>query len=99
MNAFFESHSIDLVTLLKMLPAVFGMAGLLTYISRPSKSPSEHEVVNLLAGANRAIVLLACLALIALTLWLFFGSSPTDHDARGIERPVRMAFLAWLPPA
>ncbi|MCL2384573.1 MAG: hypothetical protein FWD08_02620 [Alphaproteobacteria bacterium] len=99
MNTFFDSHSVDLVNLLKMLPAVFGSAGLLTYMTRRSKPVPDHEVLHLLAGANAAVILLVCMALIGLTLWLFFGSPPPDQDARWIEPQFGLALLSSVLPS
>jgi len=70
----------DIMSFLKTVPAVFGVAGLLAYFMRPREPVSDHEVIKFLQGARATLVLLTCAALIGLSLWLIFGSSPPDHD-------------------
>ncbi|HUI19659.1 MAG TPA: hypothetical protein VLZ74_01250 [Methylocella sp.] len=91
----------DVMNFLKTVPAVFGVAGLLTYFMRPRELVSDHEVVQLLQGARAVFVLLACAALIGLSLWLFFGPSPPTHDVALLEQrgllPPGASFLMIMP--
>jgi hypothetical protein len=80
MNPFFGIGFMDTMNFLKMVPAVLGIAGLLTYIMRPRKPVSDHDIVNILQRARTTFVVLACAALIGLTVWLFYGPAPPDHD-------------------
>jgi EamA domain-containing membrane protein RarD len=73
--------SMDVPSFLKMVPAVLGTAGLLTYVTRARQSGSDHDIVRILQGTRTIFVVLACAALIGLTWWLFYGSAPPDHDA------------------
>ena len=80
MNPLFGISFMDTMNFLKMVPAVLGIAGLLTYIMRPRKPISDHDIVNILQRARTTFVVLACAALIGLTVWLFYGPVPPDHD-------------------
>ena len=71
----------DWINFLKTVPAVIGVAGLLTYFMREQKPASELEIVNLVGNIRTGFVLLGCGALILLSLWLFFRSEPPDHNA------------------
>jgi hypothetical protein len=71
----------DVTSFLKTVPAVIGLAGLLTYFMREQKLASKVEFVNLVRNVQTGFVLLGCAALILLSLWLFFRSEPPDHAA------------------
>lgn len=68
---------VDGISFLKTVPAVIGLAGLLTFLMREQKPASSVELVNLVRTLQIAFVLLGCTALILLSLWLFFRSEPT----------------------
>jgi hypothetical protein len=70
----------DVMNFLKIGPAVLGTAGLLTYMMRARQPVSSHDVVNVLQSVRTTFVVLGCAALIGLTVWLFYGSVPPDHD-------------------
>ncbi len=80
---------------LKTVPAVIGLAGLLTFLMREKKPASRVELVNLVRNVQTAFVLLGCTALILLSLWLFFRSAPPGFDVglsrQGDSRPGRSA--------
>jgi hypothetical protein len=71
----------DLMSLLKTVPAVIGIAGLLTYLMRVRAPVSDQELVNVVQRVRNTFLLLACAALIMLSLWLIFRPAPPDHDA------------------
>ena len=71
----------DVVTFLKMVPAVLGAAGLLSYAFRKRAPVSDRDLVNTVQSAWTTLVVLTCAALIGLTLWLIFRPPPLDHDA------------------
>lgn len=77
----------DWASFLKTVPAVIGIAGLLTYFTRDRKPASDLELVNYVQNVRTTFVLLGCAALIILSLWLFFRPEPPDRDA-GLS-PVR----------
>jgi len=81
----------DVTSFLKMVPAVIGLAGLLTYFMREQKPASKVELVNLVRNVQTGFVLLGCTALILLSLWLFFRSAPPDHDAALFEHSITLA--------
>ncbi len=71
----------DVTSFLKTVPAVIGLAGLLTYYMREQSPASNVELVNLVRYVQTGFVLLGCTALILLSLWLFFRSQPPGQDA------------------
>jgi hypothetical protein len=70
----------DVVTFLKALPAVIGIAGLLTLFSRARKPESDLELVNIVERVRNIFLLLGCAALIMLSVWLIRRPAPPDHD-------------------
>ena len=70
----------DVTNFLKTVPAVIGVAGLLTYFMREQKPGSKVELVNIVRNVQTGFVLLGCTVLILLSLWLFFRSEPPGHD-------------------
>jgi cation transporter-like permease len=70
----------DVATLLKALPAVIGIAGLLTYFARGRKPESDLELVNVVQRVRNTFLLLGCAALILLSVWLIRRPAPPDHD-------------------
>jgi hypothetical protein len=80
MKAFFGISFMDMMNFLKMVPAVLGAAGVLTYLMRARKPVSGHDILNILQSFRTTFVVLACAALIGLTAWLFYGPVPPDHD-------------------
>jgi len=71
----------DLMSLLKTVPAVIGIAGLLTYFMRARAPASNQELVNVVQRARNTFLLLGCAALIMLSVWLILRPAPPDHDA------------------
>ena len=80
----------DMTNFLKTVPAVIGLAGLLTYFMREEKPASTVELVNVVRNVQTAFVLLGCAALILLSLWLFFRAEPPDRGAA--------LSLHWITP-
>src|ERR1700736_6534268 len=74
-----ECH-MDVMSLLKTVPAVIGIAGLLTYFMRARAPVSDQELVNVVQRVRNAFLLLGCAALIMLSAWLIFRPAPPDHD-------------------
>jgi hypothetical protein len=72
----------DIASLLKIVPAVIGIAGLLTYMTRERKPVSDMELVNVVQGVRNVFVLIGCAALILLSVWLIYRPLPPDRDAR-----------------
>jgi hypothetical protein len=85
----------DVTNFLKTVPAVIGLAGLLTYFMREQKPDSKVELVNIVRNVQTGFVLLGCTALILLSLWLFFRSEPPGHDAAGDIRSRWLAPIAY----
>ena len=77
----FGMSRMDVMNFLKTVPAAVGIAGLLTHFLRVRQPGSDHEVLNIIQSARTTFVVLACAALIGLTVWLFVGPVPPDHDA------------------
>lgn len=71
----------DLTAFLKTVPAAIGLAGLLAYLMRPRKPPSELELVTVVQGVRNMFLLLGCAALILLSVWLILRAEPPDRDA------------------
>jgi hypothetical protein len=71
----------DVMSFLKMVPAVIGIAGLLTYFMRARAPVSDHELVLVVQRVRNTFLLLGCAALIMLSAWLIFRPAPPDHDA------------------
>jgi hypothetical protein len=71
----------DLSTFLKTVPAVIGVAGLLTYFMRKRAPDSGAELANIVRNLRNRAVVLGCAALIILSAWLIFRPAPPDHDA------------------
>ena len=86
----------DLSTFLKTVPAVIGVAGLLTYFMRKRAPDSDPELVNIVQNLRNTAVVLGCAALIILSVWLIFRSAPPDHDA-ALSTPPAVAKTA-IPP-
>ncbi len=70
----------DVMSLLKAVPAVIGIAGLLTYFVRPRKPESDVELANIVQRVRNTFLLLGCAALIILGVWLIRRPAPPDHD-------------------
>ncbi len=70
----------DVMTFLKALPAVIGIAGFLTYIASARKPESSLELVNIVQRVRNTFLLLGCAALILLSVWLIRRPAPPDHD-------------------
>ncbi|MGH6822776.1 MAG: hypothetical protein ACREC4_04670 [Methylocella sp.] len=68
------------MSLLKTVPAVIGIAGLLTFFGRARKPESELELVNIVQRVRDTFLLLGCAALIVLSVWLIRRPAPPDHD-------------------
>jgi hypothetical protein len=81
----------DMTDFLETVPAVIGLAGLLTYFMREEKPASTVELVNVVRNVQTAFVLLGCATLILLSLWLFFRAEPPDRGAA--------LSLPWITPA
>jgi hypothetical protein len=47
---------------------------------RAREPVSDHDILNILQSARTTFVVLACAALIGLSLWLIIGPTPPDHD-------------------
>src|ERR1700736_3620900 len=58
----------DLMSLLKTVPAVIGIAGLLTYLMRPRAPVSDQDLVNVVQRVRNTFLLLGCAALIMLSV-------------------------------
>jgi hypothetical protein len=71
----------DLSTFIKTVPAVIGIAGLLTYFMRKRAPDSELQLVNIVQNLRNTAVVVGCAALIILSVWLIFRPAPPDHDA------------------
>lgn len=71
----------DVVSFLKTVPAVIGIAGLLTFFMRARSPVSDHELVSIVQGVRNTFLLLGCAALIMLSTWLILRPAPLDHDA------------------
>ena len=70
----------DVMSLLKAVPAVIGVAGLLTYFVRPRKPEPDLELANVVQRVRDTFLLLGCAALIILSVWLIRRPAPPDHD-------------------
>lgn len=70
----------DLMSFLKTVPAVIGIAGLLTYFMR-AHEPAYDDFPDVLQSARTTLVVLTCAALIAISVWLIRRPVPPDHDA------------------
>ena len=79
-SGLFVNLSIDVASFLKVVPAVIGIAGLLTYFMRPRKPVSEQELVNMVRRVRNLYVVLGCAALILLSVWLIYRPPPPDRD-------------------
>lgn len=71
----------DVMTFLKTVPAVIGIAGLFAHFMRVREPVHNQEVLNLLQGVRNAFVVLTCAALIMLSVWLIRRPEPPNHDA------------------
>jgi hypothetical protein len=71
----------DVTGFLKTVPAVIGVAGMLTYLMRERTPASDVELVNIVQNVRNTFVLVGCAALIILSAWLIFRPPPPDHDA------------------
>lgn len=71
----------DMMIFLKSVPAVIGIAGLLTYFMMRAREPvSDLELVNIVQRARNTFLVIGCLALIILSVWLIRRPAPPDHD-------------------
>jgi hypothetical protein len=70
----------DVMTFLKALPAVIGIAGFLTLFSQARKPQSALELANIVQRVRNIFLLLGCVALIILSVWLIRRPAPPDHD-------------------
>jgi hypothetical protein len=82
----------DVTSFLKTVPAVIGVAGLLTYFMRPHE-PVIDDFPDVLRSARNTLVVLTCLALIAISVWLIRRPAPPDHDATLKEGHSGLALL------
>ncbi|HEY8032508.1 MAG TPA: hypothetical protein VIF02_09090 [Methylocella sp.] len=71
---------VDVMTFLKTVPAVIGIAGFLAYFMRARAPDSEDQLVSVVQNARNIFLLLGCAALILLSWWLIFRPEPPDHD-------------------
>lgn len=71
----------DVMMFLKLVPAVIGLAGLLTYVMMRAREPvTDLELVNVVHSARNIFVVLGCVALIMLSAWLILRAAPPDQD-------------------
>jgi hypothetical protein len=71
----------DMMSFLKTVPAVVGIAGLLMYLMmRPRAPVSNGELVTLVQRVRNTFLLLGCAALILLSVWLILRPPPPDRD-------------------
>lgn len=75
------SFEMDVVSFLKTVPAVIGVAGFLTYFMRTRAPDSGDQLVTVVQSVRNTFLLLGCAALILLSGWLIFRPVPPDHDA------------------
>ncbi|MDQ6704098.1 MAG: hypothetical protein M3Z96_13940 [Pseudomonadota bacterium] len=71
----------DVMSFLKTVPAVIGIAGLLTYFMRARAPVSDQELVTVVQRVRNTFLLLGCAALIMLSVWLILRPAPPDRDA------------------
>jgi hypothetical protein len=71
----------DVMLFLKTVPAVIGIAGLLTYFMMRVREPvSDLELVKIVQRVRNIFLLLGCVALIMLSAWLILRPAPPDSD-------------------
>jgi hypothetical protein len=71
----------DVMIFLKLVPAVIGLAGLLTYVMMRAREPaSDLELVNVVQRVRNIFLVLGCVALIMLSAWLILWAAPPDQD-------------------
>ena len=70
----------EVMSFLKAVPAVIGIAGLLTYFVRARKPEPDLELANIVQRVRNTFLLLGCAALIMLSVWLIRRPAPPDHD-------------------
>ena len=70
----------DGIFFLKTLPAVIGLAGLLTFITSSRRQESRIEMINIINNVRNTFIIAGCAALILLSAWLLFRAPPPDHD-------------------
>jgi hypothetical protein len=70
----------DVMSFLKAVPAVIGIAGFLTFFARARKPESDLELVNIVQRVRNTFLLIGCAALIMLSVWLIRRPAPPDHD-------------------
>jgi hypothetical protein len=79
--AILESCVMDVMLFLKTVPAVIGIAGLLTYFMMRVREPvSDLELVKIVQRVRNIFLLLGCVALIMLSAWLILRPAPPDND-------------------
>jgi hypothetical protein len=76
----FVRYDMDVMSFLKTVPAVIGIAGFLTYFMRTRAPDSDLELVTIVQSVRNTFLLLGCAALILLSAWLILGPTPPDHD-------------------
>lgn len=81
----------DTVSFLKIVPAAIGIAGILTYLMRPRKPESDLPLVKYVENLRNTFVLLGCGALILLSVWLIYRTSPPNRDALLSSEPSPVA--------
>jgi hypothetical protein len=75
-----KQSDMEVMSFLKAVPAVIGIAGLLTYFVRARKPESDLELANIVQRVRNTFLLLGCAALILLSVWLIRRPAPPDHD-------------------
>lgn len=81
----------DVTTFLKTVPAVIGVAGLLTYFMRAHEPAFDGDFPDILQSARTTLVVVTCAALIGLSVWLIRRPTPPDHDAALLGAHLRLA--------
>lgn len=69
----------EMMSFLKTVPAVIGVAGLFAYFMMRARV-SDHELVTVVQGVRNTFLLLGCAALILLSVWLILRPAPPDRD-------------------
>jgi hypothetical protein len=84
----------DPIFFLKTVPAVLGVAGILTYYMRPREPDPQDDLETLTQAIRKNSVLIGCGALILFSTWMIFRPKPPDHDA-ALSR--KHAFIVQRP--
>ena len=72
----------EVMGFLKAVPAVIGIAGLLTYFVRAPKPESDLELANIVQRVRNTFLLLGCAALIMLSAWRRATRAHSNHASR-----------------